>query len=157
VHTAERISSYADEEAGPRSPLLSAQTSLSRTMSATASSEQREKDFLEALDAELAKIIRFYLKKEAEVTAKYQELSMQVQRAEGLQPEQAAGRSAHAAVLVIHGGMAVMCTQLKAARTCAAWLHACARPNSNCMAAVTAAVLRTGTMRPRCHVGATVS
>lgn len=94
VPTAERTSSYADEEAGPRSPLLSAQTSLSRAMSAAVSSEQREKDFLEALDAELAKIIRFYLKKEAEVTAKYQELSMQVQRAEGMQPEQAAGMSA---------------------------------------------------------------
>jgi hypothetical protein len=115
VHTAERIGSYADEEAGPRSPLLSAQTSLSRTLSATVSSEQREKDFLEALDAELAKIIRFYLKAEAEVTAKYQELSMQVQRAEGIQPEQAAGRSAHAAAPVnpTHGGMAALCSSPK--------------------------------------------
>lgn len=87
---AERLS-HADEEAGPRSPLLSAQTSISRSLSVTMSSEQREKEFLEALDSELAKIIRFYLKKEAEITAQIQELSMQVQHAEGIQPEQAAG------------------------------------------------------------------
>jgi SPX domain protein involved in polyphosphate accumulation len=52
--------------------------------------EQREKEFVEALDSELAKIIRFYLKKEAEINAKFQELSMQVQHAEGIQPEQQA-------------------------------------------------------------------
>lgn len=91
--SSERLS--FDEEAGPRSPLLSAQSSvtLSRSMSAgaAASSEQREKEFLEALDSELAKIIRFYLKKEAEINAQFQELSMQVQHAEGIQPDQAAG------------------------------------------------------------------
>lgn len=90
--TADRISSFADEEAGPRSPLLSAQTSRSLSMSAQppVSLEQREKEFVEALDSELAKIIRFYLKKEAEINAKFQELSMQVQHAEGIQPEQQA-------------------------------------------------------------------
>eukprot|EP00878_Enallax_costatus_P012608 GHUV01013167.1.p1 GENE.GHUV01013167.1~~GHUV01013167.1.p1 ORF type:complete len:652 (+),score=137.56 GHUV01013167.1:111-2066(+) len=82
-----------DEEAGPRSPLLSAQPSLSRSLSVTMTREQREKEFLEALDNELAKIIRFYLKKEAEISAKFEELSMMVHHAEGIPsptPEQMA-------------------------------------------------------------------
>lgn len=95
-HPPERLS-HADEEARPRSPLLSAQTSISRSLSVTITSEQREKEFLEALDSELAKIIRFYLKKEAEITAQYQELSMQVQHAEGIHPEQAADPAQRAA------------------------------------------------------------
>jgi SPX domain protein involved in polyphosphate accumulation len=70
----------------------SAQPSLTRSLTVTGatavSSEQREKDFLEALDSELAKIIRFYLKKEAEVSAKLQELTVQIQHAEGIQAEQ---------------------------------------------------------------------
>jgi SPX domain protein involved in polyphosphate accumulation len=83
------------EDAGPRSPLLSGQSSLSRTLSVTMTREQREKEFLETLDNELAKIIRFYLKKEAEITAKYEEVSMMVQHAEGIPsptPGQAPGR-----------------------------------------------------------------
>ncbi|WIA37569.1 hypothetical protein OEZ86_014475 [Tetradesmus obliquus] len=72
------------EDAGPRSPLLSGQSSLSRSLSVTMTREQREKEFLETLDNELAKIIRFYLKKEAEITAKYEEVSMMVQHAEGI-------------------------------------------------------------------------
>eukprot|EP00882_Tetradesmus_deserticola_P017171 GHRQ01018379.1.p1 GENE.GHRQ01018379.1~~GHRQ01018379.1.p1 ORF type:complete len:143 (+),score=34.45 GHRQ01018379.1:33-461(+) len=88
------------EDAGPRSPLLSRQASLqaslSRSLSVTMTREQREKEFLETLDNELAKIIRFYLKKEAEITAKYEEVSMMVQHAEGIAsptPGQAAGEA----------------------------------------------------------------
>lgn len=84
------------EDAGPRSPLLSGQSSLSRSLSVTMTREQREKEFLETLDNELAKIIRFYLKKEAEITAKYEEVSMMVQHAEGIPsptPGQATGEA----------------------------------------------------------------
>lgn len=90
-----------DEEAGPRSPLLATQGSISRSFSVPLTREQTpltreqaEKEFLESLDNELAKIIRFYLKKEAEISAKLEELSMAVQHAEGLPsptPEQSTG------------------------------------------------------------------
>jgi SPX domain len=90
----------ADEETGSgaselRSPLLPSGSvglgalagALSRSLSVTLSRDQRQKEFLEALDGELAKIIRFYLKKEAEVSAKFEELSMAITHAEGV-PQQ---------------------------------------------------------------------
>eukprot|EP00879_Flechtneria_rotunda_P007786 GHRR01008159.1.p1 GENE.GHRR01008159.1~~GHRR01008159.1.p1 ORF type:complete len:762 (+),score=241.90 GHRR01008159.1:161-2446(+) len=80
----EGLTGNQDEEAGPRSPLLSSQPSLNRAVSVCMTREQREKEFLEALDNELAKIIRFYLKKQAEINAKLEELGMMVQHAEGI-------------------------------------------------------------------------
>lgn len=90
-----------DEEAGPRSPLLSGQPSLTRSQPSLTRSQsvhltldQREKEFLETLDNELAKLIRFYLKKDAEISAECEELSIIVRHAEGIpspRPEQAAG------------------------------------------------------------------
>jgi SPX domain protein involved in polyphosphate accumulation len=52
--------------------------------------EEQEKQFVAALDGELAKIKLFYRRKEAEVSAKFEELSVQVQHAESIQPEQQA-------------------------------------------------------------------
>lgn len=100
----------ADEETGSgtselRSPLLGATSAgvsalasaLQRSLSGTVSREQRQKEFLEALDTELAKIIRFYLKKEAEVSAKFEELSMAIAHAEGVPPQPAVGEPRGAA------------------------------------------------------------
>eukprot|EP00775_Hariotina_reticulata_P002957 gene2957-3242_t len=112
--------SFTDEEAS-RVPLLQSPHS-SATRSASLSHPSRserdnpERDFLELLDSELAKIIRFYLKKEAEISAKYEELSMMVQHAEGIPsppPEhsgadEASGLSAaHRAAFWAQGGRAV--------------------------------------------------
>jgi SPX domain protein involved in polyphosphate accumulation len=95
--------SFTDEESS-RAPLLLSPHSIA-TRSASLSHQSRserdnpERDFLELLDSELAKIIRFYLKKEAEISAKYEELSMTVQHAEGIPSphlQQAAGQSSFA-------------------------------------------------------------
>ncbi|KAF8065942.1 SPBC3B8.04c [Scenedesmus sp. PABB004] len=90
-------SANLDEEVGARSPLLASGSSagggggsggggLARSLSASLAREGREKEFLEALDAELAKIIRFYLKKEAEISAACEEAGMAVAHAEGIAP-----------------------------------------------------------------------
>lgn len=108
----EGMASTQDEEAG-RSPLLSAQPSLSRSLSVTMTHEQREKEFLEALDNELAKIIRFYRKKEAEVSAKFEELSMMHHHAEGISSstlEQLAGQLISSRTLKRYTGVTSLAT-----------------------------------------------